>query len=372
MNHKEKLLELYNKACLLKLDNIELNEDLKQYIHTIALNSITQKGVYTVLITLAIHKLLYPKQDIRLHQEKMMNGFSGRTIDTKYITPTLKELNLPSMAESGWLTRSLEQPFPYTLDYQGHIQNPIVKKAFLQIIDYIQSQPNLTENIIIYLLNSVILETKKHEIKITKLENPEKIQITDIINMLSKHFFFNYHTFGGAKLPVIAFYAVYMSLLQDIKRYEGCHLKELGYHTTCDTTSKSAGDIEIFDNNNLLKEALEIKFEKEIDVNMVRIAREKIIKYNPVRYYILSTDKIKDEDVEKIESVIDDVKNNHGCQIILNGVIPSLKYYLRLITSLNMFIENYSNLIEMDKELKPLHKEKWNEILNEYNKLSIQ
>lgn len=367
MNHKEKLLELYNKACSLKSDNIELDEILKKYIETIALNSITQKGVYTVLVTLAIHKLLFPIQDIRLHQEKMKNGFSGRTIDTKYITPTLKELNLPSMAESGWLTRSLEQPFPYTLDYQGHIQNPIVKKAFLQIIDNIQNQPDLTERIVIYLLLNVILETKKHEIKITKLENPDCIQIKDIIKMLSEHFFYNYHIFGGAKLPVIAFYAIYMSLLQDIKRYEGCHLKELGYHTTCDTTSKSAGDIEIFDSNNSLKEALEIKFEKEIDSNMVRIAREKIIKYNPIRYYILSTESIKNKEKEEIEEVINDVKNNHGCQIILNGVIPSLKYYLRLISSLELFIENYSHLIEIDKELKPIHKEMWDSIINKYN-----
>lgn len=367
MNHKEKLLELYNKACSIKLDSFELEENLQNYIKTIALNSITQKGVYTVLITLAIHKLLFPKQDIRLHQEKMKNGFSGRTIDTKYITPTLKELNLPSMAESGWLTRSLEQPFPYNLDYQGHIQNLVVKEAFLKIIDCIQNRPNLTENIVICLLFNVVRETKKHEIKITKLENPDKLQILDIIEMLSEHFFYNYHIYGGAKLPVIAFYTIYMSLLQDIKRYEGCHLKELGYHTACDTTSKSAGDIEIFDSNNTLKEALEIKFQKEIDANIVRIAKEKIIKHNPVRYYILSTEKIKKDDMGEIEEIIADVKCNHGCQMILNGVIPSLNYYLRLVSSLEVFIKNYSHLIEIDNELKPIHKEYWNTIIHKYN-----
>ncbi len=79
------------------------------------------KGVYTVLITLLTHKLLYKSQDIRKHQKNMADGFSGRSIDTKFITPTLKELGLPSMAESGWLTRSLEQPYPYTFDYEGKI-----------------------------------------------------------------------------------------------------------------------------------------------------------------------------------------------------------------------------------------------------------
>lgn len=349
------------------MDKIKLNKELKSYIDVIAKNSTTQKGVYTVLLTLAIHKLIVPSQDIRLHQEKMTNGFSGRTIDTKYITPTLKEVNLPSMSESGWLTRSLEQPFPYTLDYQGHIQNPSVKKSFLQIIDFIQNQPTLTENIITYLLCAVINETKKHKIEFIKLTHPDKLQITDIIDMLSKHFFQNYHVFGGAKLPVLAFYAIYQSLLQDVRRYENCYLKDLGHHTTCDKTSKSSGDIEIFSNNKELKEAIEIKFEKEIDANMVRIAKEKIIKYNPIRYYILSTKGIKSEDKDSIKEIVNDIKNKHGCQIILNGVIPSLKYYLRLISSLETFIKNYSHLVEIDKELKPIHKKFWNDIICEYN-----
>ena len=114
MNHREKLLELYqnsnNSYSYNSLPN-KAREDIK----TIADKCFKQKGVFTVIITLAIHKILHPNQDIRFHQSNMKNGFSGRSIDTKYITPTLKELGLPSMAESGWLTRSLEQPYPYDM-----------------------------------------------------------------------------------------------------------------------------------------------------------------------------------------------------------------------------------------------------------------
>lgn len=35
-----------------------------------------------------------------------------------------------------------------------------------------------------------------------------------------------------------------------------------------------------------------------------------------------------------------------------------IKYYLRLISSLPEFIENYRNLLEADSELKQIHKEK--------------
>ncbi|MCD7740063.1 MAG: hypothetical protein LUH11_01785, partial [Candidatus Gastranaerophilales bacterium] len=150
MNHRIKLLDLYKKACSLKYVN--LPQKINEYTKLISKKSIVQKGVFTVLITLAIHKILYPKQDIRLHQEKMKGGFSGRTIDTKYITPTLKELCLPSMAESGWLTRSLEQPFPYTLDYKGNIRDVEVKEAFLNLVDFIQKEPRDTENLVMSLL----------------------------------------------------------------------------------------------------------------------------------------------------------------------------------------------------------------------------
>jgi DNA (cytosine-5)-methyltransferase 1 len=55
-----------------------------------------------------------PKQDIRRHMRQIPNGFSGRTIDTKYITPTLSELGyLFNDGESGWLTRSIRTTPPF-------------------------------------------------------------------------------------------------------------------------------------------------------------------------------------------------------------------------------------------------------------------
>jgi len=100
LNHREKLLEVYRKSFNIA-DISNISDEMMDFLKVITDNIDRNKGVYTVLITLMVHKLLEPEQDIRLHQSKMKNGFSARTIDTKYITPTLKELGLPSMAESG-------------------------------------------------------------------------------------------------------------------------------------------------------------------------------------------------------------------------------------------------------------------------------
>lgn len=77
-------------------------------------------------------------------------------------------------------------------------------------------------------------------------------------------------------------------------------LKELGSYTASDRTSKSAGDIEIFDKNKNLIEALEIKLGKKIDLQMILNAKDKIIKCNPRRYYIFSSIDVKKTDLDSI------------------------------------------------------------------------
>ncbi len=364
MNHKEKLLEIYENSFIVQ-DIKNVSNQITENIKVIGEKINSQKGVYTVLITLITHKILYPKQDIRKHQSSMQGGFSGRSIDTQYITPTLKELGLPSMAESGWLTRSLEQPYPYTLNYNGKISNKKVKSAFLEILDYIENLPNKSENVLRLLLFQAIEMKKRSFVEITPLKNSENLTIEKIITAINEHFSKNYYTHGGSKLPVIAFFAIYKTLIKELTRYKDCVLADLGSHTASDRTSKSAGDIEIHKNNELF-EAIEIKLDKYIDATIIRIAIEKIKRFNPQRYYVLSFIGTKEDERKTIENLITEIKEEHGCQIIINGVLPTLKYYLRLINSLEEFVKNYSSLIETDKELKRVHKEKWNELIEKY------
>jgi DNA (cytosine-5)-methyltransferase 1 len=366
MNHREKLIEIYNLSySISNIKDIPANQI--RYINSIGEKVYSQKGVYTVLVTLIVHKILHSDQDIRYHQSNMKNGFSGRTIDTQFITPTLKELDLPSMAESGWLTRSLEQPYPYTLEYNGHISDKEVREAFLNIIDFVQKYPKKAKDVLRTLLNKVIILRNKNKVKIVVLKDADKFSIENIIDCLNEHFSFNYKIAGGSKLPVLAFYAVYQLLIKELKRFDRCLLSPLGSHTACDRTSFAAGDIQIFKEKKLI-EALEIKLGRDIDKTVVRIAAEKIIKHNPQRYYILSSKGILEKDREEIRDIVLGIKENHGCLIIINGLIASLKYYLRLVSSTEGFIKAYSNLVGTDTELKKIHKEKWNEILKKYQK----
>lgn len=379
MNHRDKLIQIYEliskKSTVVEIKKIP--QEILGKIDLIAQNCSKQKGVYTVLVTLLIHKTLHPQQDVRFHQENLPNGFAGRTIDTKYITPTLKSLGLPSMSESGWLTRSLEQPFPYLIDYQGKIGGKGVKDAFLSILDFLEAkvkstnQQKIAEQMTIYLLQAVVEIAKEETIEIPKIDDNKKseIKINDIVSALEEHFYCKTYTAKGtSKLPVIAVYAIYELIIKEVNRYQNCILKPLGSHTASDRTSKSAGDIEVHysESPTSLLEVIEIKFEKPIDKHIVAIATEKIAKFNPQRYLILSSANVKQEDVSDISRMIDEVANKYKCQIIVNGVLPTIKYYLRIVNDLSEFINDYSALIEQDCEINFEHKQKWNEIITRF------
>ena len=359
MNHKEILIKYYNSAYSTRHTS-SFPDNIKTNVAKVATSSGTQKGVFTVLVTLLVHKIHSPQQDIRYHQSSMKDGFSGRTIDTQYITPTLKELSMPSMAESGWLTRSLEQPYPYTLSYNGKIRE--LKKEFLEIVDFIQKTPKMAPSVLIEILHLAKIEHKKNIVEIKPLDNCEKINITKLAYQLEKYFTLKFESRGGSKLPVLAFYAIYHCLLSEMTRFKDCRLVELGSHTSSDRTSKSSGDIQITKKGKQF-EVLEIKLNKPIDANVVRVAKEKIVIHNPQRYYILSNCEINPTDAIVISELIDDIKRTHGCQLIVNGLIPTLKYYFRLLDDVKIFLNTFGQLISRDKELSPSHKNEWKKII---------
>jgi len=357
MNHKEKLLEIYSQC----IDgNLDINLSEKELINISILGSYveTQKGVFTVLTTLGIHKILNPIQDIRLHQTAFQDGFSGRSVDTKYITPTLKELKLPSMSESGWLTRSLEQPFPYTLDYQGKISNKKVKKSFLELVHFINENSNSANQVIYLMLKEAISVRERNIVDIVKIDNADSVTIDKFMDVIAHYMESQYSSPGGSKIPVIVFYSVYQILVNEMKRYDSCILKDLGFHTTSDRTSKSSGDIEVFKDGKVF-ESIEIKFEISISTHLVNRAIEKIHKFNPSRYYILSTSGTLNSDKDEITSKIFELEIEHGCQLIVNGFYPTLKYYMRLIEDIGSFINIVSHNLVNDSELKVEHKENW-------------
>ncbi|MBF8277546.1 MAG: hypothetical protein HW390_2619 [Candidatus Brocadiaceae bacterium] len=365
--HAEILSEIYQKALAIYNDRTEylmssqFDETEKSSLQIIADNFENGKGVLTVLITSLIHKLHNPVQDVRFHQENMKGGYSGRGIDNKFVTPFMKEMRFPAMSESGWLTRSLEQNRPYDFQYPGKITPPKLKAAFLHLLDQIQSQKKSAEGYLLALFLRLIEYRERQNIDLAK---PTNLTIATIISYLKKHFESDYSSRGASRLPTLAFYAIYQCMSKELKRFEKKMLMPLEEHTSSDKSSGCVGDIEVRDADDKVYEAVEIKHGIPIKTQLVRDAYEKF-KSQPIqRYYLLSTSGEDSSEIESIAKEISKIITIHGCQVITNGIYPSLKYYLRLLSNTYDFIDNYVENLKRDSTVKYEHKLKWNEIVS--------
>ena len=145
-NENEKALGILNQVLDTSLSErtwANLDSEHRSNLSIIVDNACkgNSRSVLAVVMTLILKKILSPEQDIRFHQKNMNQGFSGRGLDQRVVTPFLRKNKFPYMqAGSGWLTRSLEQKHPYTYDYPGVITPPNLKEAFLEVVNSVEKQ----------------------------------------------------------------------------------------------------------------------------------------------------------------------------------------------------------------------------------------
>lgn len=315
------------------------------------------RGILAVLTTLLVHKIHDPAQDIRYHQAQLPGGFAGRGIDSAYITPFLKEKNFPAMADTGWLTRSLEQPHPYSLDYPGKIKPESMKSAFLSLIDSVQGNIENPRNILLAIFAALI---HRRDAETVELAKPHKLPISAIISLLERHFTHKYPCSGAARLPVLAMYAIYECII-DGERFKGKVLCELESHTSADRRSGRIGDIDVNNEDGTPFEGVEVKHEIQITKQLVSDAYDKFKQFKTERYYLLTTANMDSADWPSIDAEIQKIGQIHGCQVIVNGVYSTLRYYLRLLPDPADFIDKYVELVKRDSAIKYQHKAAWNE-----------
>jgi len=365
MAHSDLLWNIYNNALKMafseSVDFTDLDDEARRHIDYIISRSESNKGMVTVLTTLLVHKIVTPEQDIRYHQAGMKNGFAGRGIDQTYVTPFMKSVSFPAMAESGWLTRSLEQSHPYTLDYPGKITPKEAKIAFLSIIDAIQAKGSKPADLLLYMF---VLLIRQRDSMTVELAKPHSLSISAIIALLEKHFTAKYSSFGASRLPTLAIYAAYRCMMSQVSRYKNKILCPLENHNSPDAQSGRIGDVDVNNADNTAFEGVEIKHEIIITKRLVADAYEKFKIHTTDRYYLLTTANMDNADWNAINTEIRRISQIHGCQVIVNGVYATLNYYLRLLVDTAAFIEYYVECMKTDDAIKFQHKTMWNDIVS--------
>lgn len=355
----EFIISLDKMLSISEHNDIEVDESIKNTLEIIANKSERAKGVLSVTITSLLKKTKCSEQDIRCHQDSMSGGYSGRGLDTRVVTPFMQRNNFPSMKESGWLTRSLEQKHPYNINYPGAITPKELKTAFLNVFYLIEERGVDAVTSLQYLLKLLIKQRDKNNN--INLFKPSGKSIVNIVDYLEKHFSTSGR--GGARLPVIAIFAIYMQMTKELSRYKNCYLAELLSHNSPDIQTGYVGDIQINTKEGIPLEAVEVKHGIEITADLIEKSYVKFQKQPIKIFYLLSTNEII-ADYEKITKKIILIRNAHGCQVIVNGVLSSIKYYLRLLKDTDIFLNNYVSLVEKDNSLNYQIRILWNKIVN--------
>jgi DNA (cytosine-5)-methyltransferase 1 len=182
--------------------------------------------------------------------------------------------------------------------------------------------------------------------------------------MLTKHF----QVKKSSRFPVIAIYSIYEVLFDKLYRYKSKKLIPLQVHTSSD--KRSFGDIEIYTKDGKPFEVVEIKHNIPIDKYLIFDVIKKISKIELNRYYVLTTFKNSFKNATEEKKISEDtilkIKKERGIDIIANGILTTLKYYLRFIDNYDDFLKCYTkNLIndaKISTEIKDFHIEQWNKI----------
>ena len=313
-------------------------------------------------LTLLGFKVVDSSQDIRSHKDEHEGGFTARTYDSKITVPFLIERSLPRNVETHWLTQTLS--FAPILKSDVHLKT-VPKNSgplLIKVVNYAQElDTNAIEEMILVIIYELIKVRNKDKVILTR---PKNLPIDTVKILLTKHMGKKYKN-NAPRLPQLAIYAVYESIINKMSRFENQELEPIQRMKSADRKAGTVGDIVVINNAKEPVEAVEVKFGQPISDIHVCEAIEKVRGASVSRYYMLSTNGSVQEDSERINQRKDAFLKQNGCEIIVNGVIETIGYYLRLLPNTTEFLANYAALIETDEDTSYEHRVAWNSVCSE-------
>jgi len=324
----------------------------------------TKHSARGVALTLALYKTIHPQQDIRIHKAEYEGGFSARGFDNQVTVPFLKAKGLPYNVESHWLTQTFSYAGPFLPKMQLKTVPKTAGPDLTTTVNVIEELGvEAAKAVVVSLLCQMIKERNQGNIPLTC---PKNLSIDKVIKLLHLHFNSKYHK-NAPRLPQVAMYAVYQCLKKDVARYADFQLMPLERMKAANRKSGSVGDIDLQRDGRPI-EAVETKLEIAINESIVTEAIQKIATATVERYFILSTKPVAESDMARIEELKENFLRSNGCEIIVNGIYDTIKYYLRLLRTTNDFINNYTTLLATDEDLNYEHRIAWNQVCDQMTK----
>lgn len=348
-NAAEKVVENEWQSRVLKYEPARLAYELAQLKHAF-------RGVG---ITLLSYKIINPMQDVRSHKDELPGGFSARGYDSRVTVPFLIEKSLPRSVETHWLTQTISFAGVLHRDQNLKTNPKNCGPLLIQVVNTAEecNRPKIVWLMLLAIMVCLIEERNRDKVITTR---PKALPIDKVKWLLHCHFEERYKA-NAPRLPQLAIYAVYQCLMENMERFRGKTLDNLGRMKAADRKAGTVGDIVVLKDGKP-SEAVEIKYGHPISYIHVCEAVEKVRSGAVSRYYLLSTNGVESGDRDRIEQKKYEFLRQNGCEIIVNGVIETVGYYLRLLPDTTVFLNNYAGLVESDEDTAYEHRIAWNEV----------
>ena len=191
------------------------------------------------------------------------------------------------------------------------------------------------------------------------LYKPTNLSVDQTVDKVMRHH--SLQTQRASRLPVLAIHSAMSIIAQEFERYEGCTVLTPKYRAIAKSRKDLIANVHIFDANDMLFEGYAVKHNICINSRLIQAYFEKILTTTARRFYILTTHQ-RSSYIE-FEPEIQRIDREHGRELIVDGVYPTLRRYLRLMGSTSEFVDAYATHLETDPSVTFQIKEAWNEIV---------
>ena len=193
------------------------------------------------------------------------------------------------------------------------------------------------------------------------------LQIDSLLQLVGEEF--RVDSDGESLLPIIAVYSLYQCLAGETTRLKNKRL--VARYTNKHWQENPIGVIEVIGDNGEPIEILVVRNRETITRQMIQRTLSKSRRSPIRRYYFLTTAEplVKQLEQENVQDVVQKMQAKYNCEIFIDGVLPTLKYYLRAISIPTLFWQKYCDnqkLVPLSAlDPKKTHLKRWKSLMKQ-------
>jgi hypothetical protein len=267
-------------------------------------------------------KAIAPTQSIRLHKGgggkhsfSWREGISMRSLDSRFVTPTLRKHDLLRLNADGFMmTRSLAENYPYSLVYKAQMRGG--RSEWLQLVEYLEAgtlQPELAlRYVLAQLLNRAEQFTRTaNTLLMVVRQFMAKADEGAILKVITDHI---QQSDYAARVMEIAMHSL-MQGLAELRALDGGDLVPLSQMRSANKKHGNVGDVEISHAGQII-EAWDAKFGKNYLRDELEELAEKLTHHPDVTIAGFVTSELP-ERLNELRPRIAELQDNLGVELLI-------------------------------------------------------